>query len=281
MQRIALVTGAAMGFGKATASYLLSKGYVVACCDSSFVQQMPNDDYINEFANKGKVNYFGLDSLSTENVPIWIVLYQQIQYVLDTIKETYGTGPHVLVNCEQCILDEQVQFWTMFYTQMISKSSQVHSLDLFVNVINKNVIGYFNMVRLVSQRMVSNSKSLSEERGVIINTSRYFQTFWLLVFSISAVNGSGAQVAYSTAMAAIAGMTLPLARALGRYGIRCVGVEPGIFEIPLIKAYEDTVNILSKLTPFPQRLGKPEEFAHLIGVVTQNQVKCRKSSITL
>lgn len=75
MQRIALVTGAAMGFGKATASYLLSKGYVVACCDSSFVQQMPNDDYINEFANKGKVNYFGLDSLSTENVPLWIVLY--------------------------------------------------------------------------------------------------------------------------------------------------------------------------------------------------------------
>ena len=87
-----------------------------------------------------------------------------------------------------------------------------------------------------------------------------------LIHSIAAVNGSGAQVAYSTAMAAIAGMTLPLARGLGRSGIRCVGVEPGLFEIPLIQAYEDTVNILSKLAPFPQRLGKPEEYAHLIGV---------------
>lgn len=55
---------------------------------------------------------------------------------------------------------------------MVSKSKNTHSLDLFVNVLNKNVIGYFNMVRLVSQSMLSNAKSLSEERGVIINTSR-------------------------------------------------------------------------------------------------------------
>lgn len=149
---------------------------------------------------------------------------------------------------------------------MVSKSKYTHSLDLFVNVLNKNVIGYFNMVRLVSQSMLSNAKSLSEERGVIINTSRCFLIEIPVIHSISAVNGSGAQVAYSTAMAAIAGMTLPLARGLGRYGIRCVGVEPGLFEIPLIQAYEDTVNILSKLTPFPQRLGKPEEFAQLVEV---------------
>lgn len=68
MQRIALVTGAAMGFGKATASYLLSKGYIVACCDAAFVQNMPSDDYINELSSKGKANYYGLNSLNSESV---------------------------------------------------------------------------------------------------------------------------------------------------------------------------------------------------------------------
>ena len=63
---------------------------------------------------------------------------------------------------------------------MVSKSKNTHSLDLFVNVLNKNVIGYFNMVRLVSQSMLFNTKSLSEERGVIINTSRCFQSKFLL-----------------------------------------------------------------------------------------------------
>ena len=104
---------------------------------------------------------------------------------------------------------------------MVSKSKRTHSLDLFVNVLNKNVIGYFNMARLVSQSMLSNAKLMSEERGVIINTSRFSVIDIPVINSVSAVNGSGAQVAYSTAMAAIAGMTLPLARGLGRYGIRC------------------------------------------------------------
>lgn len=70
MQRIALVTGAAMGFGKATASHLLSKGFIVACCDSAFLQKMPSDDYIRDCATKGNVKYFGLDALSSENVPL-------------------------------------------------------------------------------------------------------------------------------------------------------------------------------------------------------------------
>lgn len=84
--------------------------------------------------------------------------------------------------------------------------------------------------------------------------------------SMSAINGSGYQVAYSTAMAAIAGMTLPIARAVGRYGIRCVGIEPGLFDIPEVQDFEDTVNILSKMIPFPRRLGTPDEYAKLVNV---------------
>lgn len=83
---------------------------------------------------------------------------------------------------------------------------------------------------------------------------------------MSAINGSGYQVAYSTAMAAIAGMTLPIARAVGRYGIRCVGIEPGLFDIPEVQDFEDTVNILSKMIPFPRRLGTPDEYAKLVNV---------------
>lgn len=61
-------------------------------------------------------------------------------------------------------------------------------------------------------------------------------------------------------------MTLPLARALGKYGIRCVGIQPGLFNIPDVRDYADTINILSKMAPFPRRLGTPEEFATLVHV---------------
>lgn len=74
-------------------------------------------------------------------------------------------------------------------------------------------------------------------------------------------------MAYSCAMAAIAGMTLPLARALGRFGIRSVSILPGLFDIPEVKDYEDTVTVMSKMTPFPRRLGAPEEFARIVEVV--------------
>lgn len=65
-------------------------------------------------------------------------------------------------------------------------------------------------------------------------------------------------------MAAISGMTLPIARALGRYGIRCVGIQPGLFDIPEVQDYADTISVLSKMSPFPRRLGSPEEFAKLV-----------------
>ena len=67
-------------------------------------------------------------------------------------------------------------------------------------------------------------------------------------------------------MAAISGMTLPLARALGRFGIRCVGIQPGLFDIPDVRDYADTLSVMSKMSPYPKRLGTPEEFAHLVNV---------------
>lgn len=87
-------------------------------------------------------------------------------------------------------------------------------------------------------------------------------------------------IAYSTAMAAVAGMTLPLARSLGRYGIRCVCIQPGLFDIPEVRDYEDTINVLAKMTPFPRRLGDPEEFANLVEVRMMSGMNERPSSPT-
>lgn len=149
---------------------------------------------------------------------------------------------------------------------MISKTMESHSLEGFQEIMERNVSGDFNVIRLAAREMLHNKLVEEGERGVIINTSRY-HSFMELNPSISAINGSGYQVAYSTAMAAISGMTLPLARALGRYGIRCVGIQPGLFDIPEVRDYADTYSVLSKMTPFPRRLGTPEEFAKLVDVL--------------
>ena len=141
-----------------------------------------------------------------------------------------------------------------------------HSLESFREVIDRNVAGDFNLIRLAARRMTENPRSLDGERGVIINTSRFVQ-FHVLIHSMAAVDGSGAMIAFSTAMAAISGMTLPLARSLGRYGIRCVCIQPGLFNTSEMKDYEDTINLLTKMTPFPRRLGEPEEFASLVEVI--------------
>lgn len=81
-------------------------------------------------------------------------------------------------------------------------------------------------------------------------------------------------------MAGISGMTLPLARALGRFGIRVVSILPGLFDTPEMKEYEDTVMVMSKMTPFPRRLGVPEEFAHLVEVASDHPLPRRRSSAT-
>lgn len=117
---------------------------------------------------------------------------------------------------------------------------------------------------------------MREGREESSSTLQGMRSFSAIESSIAAVNGSGAMIAYSAAMAAVSGMTLPLARSLGRYGIRCVGIQPGLFAIPEIRDYEDTINVLAKMTPFPRRLGDPEEFAQLVEVRVMKRVNERR-----
>ncbi|KAM7458485.1 hypothetical protein BLSTO_00751 [Blastocystis sp. subtype 1] len=234
-----MVTGAASGFGLATAKRLLAIGYKVACCDTAFSHSTPDETFLDQLEEPENAMFFGMNPLSTND----------ITSVLETIRSTCGEAPRVLVNSQVYVESED----------MINRVLYPHSLSAFRSVIESNVVGDFNVVRLVAKGMVENVRGKDDERGVIINTS-----------SISAINGSGAQVAYSCAMAGISGMTLPLARALGRFGIRVVSILPGLFDTPEMKEYEDTVMVMSKMTPFPRRLGVPEEFAHLVETIVGN-----------
>jgi NAD(P)-dependent dehydrogenase (short-subunit alcohol dehydrogenase family) len=135
-----------------------------------------------------------------------------------------------------------------------------HPLDHFIRVVNVNLIGSFNMLRLAAAAMVSNTPNAEGERGVIINTA-----------SVAAYDGQIGQAAYSASKGGIVGMTLPIARDLSRDGIRVVTIAPGLFETPLLAALpEDAKASLGRQVPFPPRLGRPDEYAQMARHIVEN-----------
>lgn len=135
-----------------------------------------------------------------------------------------------------------------------------HPLDIFQRTININLIGTFNMARLAADAMAQSEAGEHGERGVIINTA-----------SVAAYDGQMGQVAYAASKAAIAGMTLPMARDLSRFGIRVMTIAPGIFETPLLlNMPQEVQDALGRMVPFPPRLGKPSEYAHLAKTIIEN-----------
>lgn len=135
-----------------------------------------------------------------------------------------------------------------------------HPLDLFQRVISINLIGTFNMSRLAADTMSKTEAGEQGERGVIINTA-----------SVAAFDGQIGQAAYAASKAAVAGMTLPMARDLSRNGIRVMTIAPGIFETPMLLGMPAEVqDALGKMVPFPPRLGKPAEYAHLAKTIIEN-----------
>src|SRR5699024_4308548 len=132
--------------------------------------------------------------------------------------------------------------------------------ESFQKVIDINLIGTFNMIRLVAEKMQSNDPAEDGERGVIINTA-----------SVAAFDGQIGQAAYSASKGAVAGMTLPIARDLSSSGIRVMTIAPGLFETPLFAQLPEEARVsLGKMTPFPQRLGYPAEYAQLAQNIIEN-----------
>ncbi|MGB9991111.1 3-hydroxyacyl-CoA dehydrogenase [Pseudoduganella rhizocola] len=135
-----------------------------------------------------------------------------------------------------------------------------HPLESFQRTININLIGTFNMCRLAADAMGKTEAAEHGERGVIINTA-----------SVAAFDGQIGQAAYAASKAAVAGMTLPMARDLSRSGIRVMTIAPGIFETPMLLGMPPEVqDALGKMVPFPPRLGKPEEYAQLARAIIEN-----------
>ena len=135
-----------------------------------------------------------------------------------------------------------------------------HPLDAFQKTININLVGTFNMCRLAADAMGKTEAAEWGERGVIINTA-----------SVAAFDGQIGQAAYGSSKAAVAGMTLPMARDLSRNGVRVMTIAPGIFETPMLLGMPQEVqDALGKMVPFPPRLGKPNEYAHLAKCIIEN-----------
>jgi NAD(P)-dependent dehydrogenase (short-subunit alcohol dehydrogenase family) len=137
----------------------------------------------------------------------------------------------------------------------------VFPLDLFTRVIDVNLVGTFNVLRLAAQSMAV-LDPVDGERGIVVNTA-----------SIAAFDGQIGQLAYSASKAAIAGLTLPAARDLASQLIRVVTIAPGTFDTPLLATLDsDVKTMLGSATPHPRRLGRPDEYAGLVCHIIENQM---------
>jgi len=137
-----------------------------------------------------------------------------------------------------------------------------HSLYSFANVVQINLIGTFNVIRLAAEAISENEPLEGGERGVIVNTA-----------SVAAFDGQIGQVAYAASKGGVVSLTLPVARELAKSGIRVMTIAPGIFDTPMMAGLPEAAReSLGKQVPFPPRLGKPEEYAALVKHIVENEM---------
>ena len=137
-----------------------------------------------------------------------------------------------------------------------------HSLASFAKVVQVNLVGTFNVIRLAAEAISQVEPLESGERGVIVNTA-----------SVAAFDGQIGQVAYAASKGGVVSLTLPVARELAKSGIRVMTIAPGIFDTPMMAGLpEDARESLGTQVPFPSRLGKPEEYADLVKHIVENEM---------
>ena len=179
-----------------------------------------------------------------------VTIEEDIQAAVEQASEFMG-GVNTVVNCAGIGIAEKV----------LGRNG-LHSLSLFSKVINVNLIGTFNVIRIATEKMTLNEVNEQGERGVIINTA-----------SIAAFDGQIGQAAYSASKGGIVGMTLPIARELARYGIRVMTIAPGLFHTPMFDTLpQEAKDSLGKMVPFPSRLGYPSEYAQLVQSIVENSM---------
>ncbi|XP_015585945.1 3-hydroxyacyl-CoA dehydrogenase type-2 [Cephus cinctus] len=232
---VALVTGGASGLGRGTVERFIKQGAKVVIAD------LPASKGNSIAQELGESAIFSPTDVTSET---------DVEQTLAVTKEKFGKLD-VAVNAAGIGIAHKT------YN---SNKKQAHSLADFERVIKINTIGTFNVIRLSVGLMIENTPNEDGQRGVIINTA-----------SVAAFEGQMGQAAYSASKGAIVGMTLPIARDLSRDGIRVVTIAPGLFDTPLLQSLPDKVRtFLAKSIPFPQRLGKPDEYAHLVQAIVEN-----------
>ncbi|KJS17719.1 MAG: 3-hydroxy-2-methylbutyryl-CoA dehydrogenase [Peptococcaceae bacterium BRH_c4b] len=230
---VAVVTGGASGLGEAVARNFVAQGAKVALLDMA-------EEKGNKLAGElgGQAIYINTNVADEESV----------QQAVNTTVEKFG-GIHIVVNCAGIVIAQKV----------LGKKG-VMPLENFNKIIQVNLVGTFNVIRLAVEKMAQNAPNDGGERGVIINT-----------VSVAAYEGQIGQAAYSASKGGIVGMILPIARELAAHGIRVMGIAPGVFETPMFDMLpESAKEALGKMTPFPPRLGRPSEFAMLVEDIVRN-----------
>lgn len=229
----ALVTGGASGLGAATVRRLVGAGAQVVIADLN--------------AQTGKALAAELGA-ATRFVATDVTSEDSMRAAVQTAA-SLGNGLRILVNCAGIAIAEKV----------IGKDAP-HDLNHFAKVLQVNVVGMFNAIRLASDAMQRNEPDAEGERGVIVNTA-----------SVAAFDGQIGQAAYSASKAGVVGMTLPIARELARYGIRVMSIAPGIFDTPMLAGLPEAARAsLGQQVPFPPRLGRPDEYAALVQSIVEN-----------
>ena len=231
-----LVTGGSSGLGAATARRLAAAGANVVIVD------------LNSEAGEALAAELGDNA---RFVKTNVASEEDVQTAVSTALQTFG-GLHGAINCAGIAIA----------TKVIGRDGSPHALDAFSKVIQVNLIGTFNVIRLAAAEMAKAEPNEAGERGVIINTA-----------SVAAYDGQMGQAAYSASKGGIVGMTLPIARDLSRSGVRVMTIAPGIFETPMLAGLPEKARIsLGEQVPFPSRLGRPDEYAQLAQHIIENQM---------
>lgn len=227
---LAVITGGASGLGRAVAERVIAAGGKAAILD------------LQEATGQSVAKEIGASFLKCD-----VTVESQVIAAIEAARQALG-GINLLVNCAGIV----------GAGKLLGKDGPM-SGDFFEKVVRVNLIGTFLSDKTAAAIMQSNAPNEEGERGVIIHTA-----------SVAAFEGQIGQVAYSATKAGIAGMTLPIARELARFGIRCVAIAPGIFMTPMLAGLpQDVQDSLGKQVPFPPRLGRPTEFAQMVQSIVE------------
>jgi NAD(P)-dependent dehydrogenase (short-subunit alcohol dehydrogenase family) len=229
---VALVTGGASGLGLATARRLVKAGAKAVLVD------LPSSKGDEVAASLDGAAVFAAADVTDEAA---------VRSALDAAGEL---GPlRVVVNCAGIGTPGR----------LLGRDGTAYPLDPFVKVVQVNLIGTFNVIRLAAERLAA-AEPVGEERGVIVNTA-----------SVAAYEGQIGQAAYSASKGGIVGMTLPIARDLAQRQIRVVTIAPGLFDTPLLAGLpEEARTSLGQQVPHPSRLGDPDEYGALVEHIVAN-----------